>query len=309
MKKGFFVLLVILVASMTFAVSVGFVAVNLSAVTQARVAEKLESLAGEKGWDVSTSNAAGSWEKMNNLVENYVNKKVDAIVLAMGKASSLQPSLEAAKAAGIPVFGIDCEYSDLLTGDILTNNWEMGAKIATYLVDRLNHKGNIIVFKFDQFYGTRYRGKALDVVLSEEPNINVLEVHHLPPAGFVEDAQKTMEAYLMKYGDKIDAVWCAWDDPAYGASLAIRTAGYKQEDIFVVGIDGNERNLQMINANNTAVAATIIQPFENSANIAVNLIEKIAVNGMTAEEAIGAVRVIYMPTPLVTSANASEYLK
>jgi ABC-type sugar transport system substrate-binding protein len=297
------------VVVMVWGVEIGFVAANLSAVTQARVAEKLESISKTNGWTMYTSNSAGSWENMNNLVENYVSKKVDLIVIAMGQANSLQSSLKAAKAAGIPVIGIDSEYSELLTADILTNNWEMGAKVATYLVDRLDHKGNIIVFKFDQFYGTRYRGKALDVVLTEEPNIKVLEVHHLPPAGFVEDAQKTMESYLLKYGDKINAVWCAWDDPAYGVSLAIKAAGYSQKDMFVVGIDGNERNLNMIFANNTPVVATIIQPFELSAVKVSELIQKIVVEKKSPESVIGAVRVIYMDTPLVTSANAAEYLK
>jgi ABC-type sugar transport system substrate-binding protein len=309
MKKILCILSMLLVVVMVWGVEIGFVAANLSAVTQARVAEKLESISKTNGWTMYTSNSAGSWENMNNLVENYVSKKVDLIVIAMGQANSLQSSLKAAKAAGIPVIGIDSEYSELLTADILTNNWEMGAKVATYLVDRLDHKGNIIVFKFDQFYGTRYRGKALDVVLTEEPNIKVLEVHHLPPAGFVEDAQKTMESYLLKYGDKIDAVWCAWDDPAYGVSLAIKAAGYSQKDMFVVGIDGNERNLNMIFANNTPVVATIIQPFELSAVKVSELIQKIVVEKKSPESVIGAVRVIYMDTPLVTSANAAEYLK
>lgn len=309
MKKVVLILAILLTVSVALSVEIGFVAANLSAVTQATIAEKLEAISKDNDWTIYVSNSAGSWETMNNLVENYVSKKVDLIVIAMGQASSLESSLTDAKEAGIPVIGIDSEYSDLLTVDILTNNWVMGSKIATYLVDKLNHKGNIILFKFDQFYGTRFRGKAIDMVLTEEPNINVLEVHHLPPAGFVEDAQRTMESYLLKYGDKIDAVWCAWDDPAYAVSLAIRAAGYSQDDMFVVGIDGSDRNIEMIAANNTAVVATILQPFGDSALIAADLINKIVVEGKSPEEVIGTVRVIYMDTPLITSANAQEYIK
>lgn len=312
MKKGLVIFLLLVFLALQVGakdVTIGFVAANMGAVTQARIANKLEQLSKSEGWRIFISNAAGSWEKMNNLVENYVNRKVDVLITAMGKASSLASSLRAAKKAGIPVIGIDSEYSDLLTADILTNNWEMGSKIATYLVDRLDHKGNIIIFKFDQFYGTRYRGKALDMVLTEEPNINVLDVHHLPPAGFVEDAQRTMESYLLKYGNKIDAVWCAWDDPAYGASLAIRSQGFTEKDIFVVGIDGNERNLKLIKSGVSPVVATILQPFEASTEKAVALIKKIIVQGRSPKEVIGDVKVIYMSTPLVTAANVDEFLK
>ena len=312
MKKWIFVLLLSLIVVPQVnakTITMGFVASNQGAVTQARISNRIQEICKEEGWKSFVSNAAGSWEKMNNLVEDYVSRKVDVIVIAMGKASSLKSSLEAAKKAGIPIIGIDSEYSDLLTADILTNNWEMGSKIATYLVDRLDHEGNIVVFKFDQFYGTRYRGKALDMVVGEEPKIKILEVHHLPPVGFVEDAQRTMEAYLLKHGDKIDAVWCAWDDPAYGASLAIKSQGYKQKDIFVVGIDGNERNLKLIKSGNSPVAATILQPFEDSTKKATELIKKIVVQGKDPKEVIGDVKVIYMSTPLVTSANVDEFLK
>jgi len=311
MKKLLAVSLVlaVLAGSLAAQVTIGYVTANQGAVTQARASNTFEQLAKKEGWKVTVSNAAGSWEKMNNIVENYVSKKVNAIVLGMGQASSLASSLEAAKKAGIPVIAIDSEYSDLFTADILTNNWEMGAKVATYLVDRLNHKGNVIVFKFDQFYGTRFRGKALDTVLSEEPNIKVLDTHYLPPAGFVEDAQAAMQAYLVKYGDKINAVWCAWDDPAYGVANAIKEKGFGPKDMFVVGIDGNDRNLQLIKSKTSPIAATIVQPFEDSAAKAVELVKKIVVQKRDPRDVVGEVKVIYMSTPLVTAANAAEYLK
>jgi ABC-type sugar transport system substrate-binding protein len=304
-----FLALVVMATALGAQVTIGYVTANQGAVTQARVANRIEQMAKKEGWKITISNAAGSWEKMNNIVENYVSKKVDAIVVGMGQASSLTSSLQAAQKAGIPVIAIDNEYSDLFTADILTNNWEMGAKVATYLVDRLNHKGNIIVFKFDQFYGTRFRGKALDTVLSEEPNIKVLDVHYLPPAGFVEDAQSAMQAYLVKYGKQINAVWCAWDDPAYGVANAIKEKGFGPKDMFVVGIDGNERNLQLIKSKTSPIAATIVQPFEDATDKAIELIKKIVVQKQDPHDVIGEVKVIYMSTPLVTSANAAEYLK
>jgi ABC-type sugar transport system substrate-binding protein len=129
MKKVVLVLAIMLLVSLAFGIEIGFVAANLSAVTQATIAQNLEAISKTNGWTIYVSNSAGSWEMMNNLVENYVSKKVDLIVVAMGQASSLTSSLTAAKEAGIPVIGIDSEYSDLLTADILTNNWEMGAKM------------------------------------------------------------------------------------------------------------------------------------------------------------------------------------
>ncbi len=88
-----------------------------------------------------------------------------------------------------------------------------------------------------------------------------------------------------------------------------KAAGYSQEDMFVVGVDWSDRNIAMIAANNTAVVATILQPFGDSALIAADLINKIVVEGKSPEEVIGTVRVIYMDAPLIISANAQEYIK
>ena len=311
MKRFFGLLLAFALVTLSVGaqpVTIGFVSPDQGASTQARVANKLEQVAKQEGWKISISSAAGSWEKMANIVEDYVSKKVSVIVIAMGQSTSITPALEAAKKAKIPVLAIDSEFSDLLTADILTNNWEMGAKISTYLVDRLNHKGNIVAFKFDQFYGTRYRGEILDTILSEEPNIKVLDTHFIPPTGYLADTQAAMQAYLVKYGSKIDAVWCAFDDLAYGASLAIREKGFGPDDMFVVGIDGTDRNLKLIKSGTSPVVATVIQPFDSAVDKVVDLIKKLVIQKKTEKEAIGEVKVIYMDTPLVTSANVDEYL-
>ncbi|SLM18228.1 putative ABC-type sugar transport system periplasmic component-like protein [uncultured spirochete] len=312
MKRFFVVFLALAMVTFTTGaqqLTIGFVSPDQGASTQARVANKLEQVAKREGWKISISSATGSWEKMANIVEDYVSKKVSVIVIAMGQVNSLTPALQAAVKANIPVIAIDSEYTDLLTADILTNNWEMGAKISTYMVDRLNHKGNIIVFKFDQFYGTRYRGEILDTILSEEPDIKVLDTHFVPPTGFVEDAQSAMQAYLVKYGSKIDAVWCAYDDLAYGVSLAVKEKGFGPDDIFVVGIDGTDRNLRLIKSGTSPVVGTIIQPYDDAVEKAADLIKKLIIQKKSAKEVVGSVKVIYMSTPLITSANVDDYLK
>jgi len=72
MKKVVLVLAIMLLVSLAVGVEIGFVAANLSAVTQATIAQNLEAISKTNGWTIYVSNSAGSWETMNNLVENYV---------------------------------------------------------------------------------------------------------------------------------------------------------------------------------------------------------------------------------------------
>lgn len=226
--------------------TVALIAANLNATSQARVAAEFQEKAKGKGWDVVVANSGGSWSKFTELMENTVTRGVDAIVVAMADLPSIRPAIEEANAAGIPVVAIDSGYIPGVVVNITMNNFVAGAKVAQYLVDRLGGQGNVILFKFQMHFGCRQRGKVMDVVLTEYPDITVLAQHELPPVGFVQDAQATMENFLTQFGNKIDAVFAPWDDPAAGIAQAIMGAGYTHSDMFVVGIDGTQQAFDMI---------------------------------------------------------------
>jgi ABC-type sugar transport system substrate-binding protein len=100
MKRFFGLLLALAVVTLSIGaqpVTIGFVSPDQGASTQARIANKLEQVAKQEGWKISVSSATGSWEKMANIVEDYVSKKVSVIVIAMGQSTSITPALEAAK--------------------------------------------------------------------------------------------------------------------------------------------------------------------------------------------------------------------
>ncbi|WP_324669102.1 sugar ABC transporter substrate-binding protein [Geochorda subterranea] len=283
-------------------VEVGLAVANLGATSQARVAVEFEKVASSKGWTVITTNAAGSWSTFTSQMENLVSRRVRAIVVAMADLPSIQPAIDSALRANIPVVAIDSGYVPGIVVNITMNNFVAGAKVAQYLVDRLGGEGNVILFKFQQHFGTRQRGKIMDTVLTEYPRIKVLAQHELPPAGFVQDAQAAMENFLARYGDRIDAVFAPWDDPAAAIAQAIMAAGYKRDHMFVVGIDGTRQAYDMIRAG-TPFVATIAQPLEAYADEAVRIVEELVVHGKTKEQVTGGVPTIYLDAPLITPAN------
>ena len=169
--------------------TVGYVTANMNATSQVRSLNAFVALGKEKGWRVLTADAKGSWPALADQIENYVQMGVDVIVVAMSDLPSIQPAIESANKAGIPVISIDSGVAEGVAVDITTDNFVMGSKISSFMMDMLDHKGNIIVFKFLEHHGTRKRGRALDMVLTENPEVKVLATHNLPPAGFMQDAQ------------------------------------------------------------------------------------------------------------------------
>lgn len=283
-------------------VKLGYVTATITATSQAREAKVVEEWCKKNNWDLTIKNANGSWSEYTNAIETFIQSKVDVIVVSNADLPSIKPAITAANKAKIPIIAVDSGWAPGVLVNITANNFVMGAKISCYMMDRLGGKGNIVAVKFRQHFGCRQRGLELDTVLSEYPEIKLLDEHEMPPSGFVEDTQATIETWLTRYGDDIDAVFCVFDDLSSTAALAIEAEGYTKDDIFVVGIDGTEQAYDLIRRGSPFVA-TIAQPFEEYAKKAMEITEKIVVQGMDPLKVTGGVPVIYLDAPLITEAN------
>jgi ABC-type sugar transport system substrate-binding protein len=282
-------------------VKVGFVATNFAAEAQARVAGRFEALAKGKGWNTQLLNSAGSIDTQASQLENLLQMKVDAVVLAMAHPLEVRPALDKLLAARIPVITIDSGYADGVVADITSDNFGVGAKMSSYLADTIGGKGNIIVIKFEKHQGSRRRGKVLDVVLSEYSGIGVLaEYSVVATKRFMDDTRSAMETYVTRFGDKIDAVWCAFDQLGYVAGDVLAEK-LKDKKVVIVAADGNTETFRRIAAG--SMTATVAQPFEDMAETAIGLVEKLVVEKKSAEEATGGKKIIYVETPLYDAAN------
>ena len=294
--------LTVTVSAQADQVHVGFIATNFAAESHARVANAFHNYAKENGWRITLLDSRGSPQLQANQVEDLVHRGVDAIVIAMGRILEIRPALQTAFQAGIPVITIDSGYTAGVVTDITTDNYVMGARIASYLADRLDHQGNVILLKFEKHEGSRRRGKVLDVVLSENPGINVLETYWMSAsAGYLEDVRRAMETYVLRHGAKIDAVWAAFDELGYAAADVLEAHGLGRDQVIVVGIDGNPETFRRIRAG-SPIVATVAQPFEEMARIAIELVDKIVVHGMDPREAAPQ-KVIYVDAPLIDETN------
>ena len=285
-------------------IQVGFIATNYSSEAQARVAEAFEEYAASKGWEVVALNSMGSIEEQSKQLENLVQMEVDGIVMAMGHPTEIKDAMNMVFDAGIPIVTIDSGYTDGVVADITSDNFSMGATISTYMANSLGGSGNIIVVKFEKHAGCRQRGKVLDVVLSEYPDINVLEEYSVVATkSYLEDTRKAVETFVLKYGDEIDGIWCAFDQLAYVSADTLIQNGI--EDAIVVGIDGNEETFKRINEG--TMSATVAQPFSDMAEMSIDILEDMIVNELSAEEAAPS-KIIYVDAPLITEANVSTML-
>lgn len=263
--------------------------------------EAFQGVAKDKGWDVNVIDTAGDVAAVISRIEDMVTQKVDAIVINVDPAQ-VKAGLDAAKAAGIPVVGMDAGADALLATNVTSNGYAMAAETSTYVADRIGGAGNIVMFVFDAFPPVQARGVVAGAVFGNFPDIKVLDrVTPDVSDGGIADSRAKMEAILAANPEagSIKAVWAAWDQPALGALQAIEAAGRQNEGIVITGIDANPQAREEI-AKGGNFEASIAQDFKGIGSTTADAVARIL-----SGEAIKQ-RVIYVPTKLITAANAND---
>lgn len=263
--------------------------------------EAFQAEAKANGWDVNVIDTKGDVAAAISRLEDVSNQKVDAIVMNVDPAQ-VAAGLQTAKDAGIPVFGMDAGASPLLVTNVTSNGYSMAADTAAYVTNRINGKGNVVMFVFDAFPPVQARGVIADAIFKNNPDIKVIErVTPKVDDGGIADSRAKMEAILAAHPDKgsISAVWAAWDQPALGALQAIEAAGRQNEGIVITGIDANPQARDAI-GKGTNFEASMAQDFKGIGKTTADAVKRYLAGEKIKQS------VIYVPTKLITAANAKD---
>ena len=263
--------------------------------------EGFETRAKEKGWEVNTVDTAGDVAAVVSRIEDAVTQNVDAIVIHIDP-QQIEPGLQAAADAGIPVIGLGAGNNPLLVTNVTTNGYAMAAETAVYVADRIGGTGNVVMFVFDPFPPVQIRGVVADAIFANFPDITVLDrVTPDVQDGGIADSRAKMEAILAANPEpgSIKAVWAAWDQPALGALQAIEAAGREGEGIVITGIDANPQARDAIAAGGN-FEASIAQDFQAIGFETADVLEAAMDGNPPASPSI------YVPTKFITKANAAD---
>lgn len=208
---------------------------------------------GKEGIDAyaKANNVKILWNSANldvntqaNQVDQFVNQKVDAILVNPVQAGSLQPQVAAAKAAGIPFVDVNASLkNDTLDGSVQPDDKAAGAQEAQMMMDEIGGKGNVVILQGPLGgSGEIDRGAGIDEVLAKYPDVKVLAKD---TANWKRDeAVNKMKNWISAFGEDIDGVISQNDDMGLGALQALKEAGVS--GVPIVGIDGIEDGLNAV---------------------------------------------------------------
>jgi len=278
-------------------IRVGVTVYNMSSfITQGQ--EGMQSFADANDIELLWNSANNDVATQASQMESLINQGVDAIIIVPVQADSLQPQLEAAQEAGIPVLAVNTTLSDeeLITAAVLPDDVAAGAQEMQMMADELGGKGNIVILQGPLGSSPELdRSEGNEQILAEYPDMEVLAMDTANWAR--EEAVNKVKNWISSFGDDIDGIVAQNDDMGLGAVQALKEAGIS---VPVVGIDGIEDGLRAVESGDFIGSSLQHGRVELATGLAVAL--KV-INGEPYEK-----NYVYVMPP-ITADNVDQFIK
>lgn len=193
-------------------------------------------LAFHPGISLEYKDAENSSERQIKDIEQFINDKVDLLIVSPNEAEPITPVVERAYRNGIPVIIIDRRTSSpMYTAYIGADNYAIGKLAGSYVADFLKGRGNIL-----EIWGLRGSSPAIDrhrgftEVLRDYPEIKV--VAEVDGKWELDTARSVLEKKAATLPE-FDLIFAHNDVMAYGAHVVFRDK-FPGKNIYYVGIDG-----------------------------------------------------------------------
>ena len=234
-------------------------------------------------------------DKQNEQIYKFIDQKVDGIFINPIDFEQIEPALQAAKRANIPVIIIDAPVSDesLVNCTIVSDNYDAGVQCAKDMMERLD-SANIVLLKHTTAKSAKERIEGFLSVIDNNEKYKVINEGECD--GQLEIAMPKMQEIIEETPD-IDVVMALNDPSALGALAALEKNN--KNDVMVYGIDGTPEIKALI-GRNQMIVGTVAQSPIKMGQIAVENMYNI-LNGKKIEKNI------IIPISLINKENLFKY--
>jgi ribose transport system substrate-binding protein len=182
------------------------------------------------------------------VVEDFINRGVDGIVLAPLDDRALCRPVQDAVREGIPVVIIDSGLQgEDYVSFVATDNYKGGVLAAQRLAELLGGEGDIFLIRYQEGSAstTKRESGFLDTITSDFPNISLL-VHDQHAGATTETAYQLAENLLGRFPE-VDGIFCPNESSTFGTLRALQESGLAGKVKFV-GFDSSPKLVQALRA-------------------------------------------------------------
>ena len=205
-------------------------------------------------------------EKQLQIIENMIQRKVDAICVTPSGSREIVAAIVKANRAGIPVLVVDTRVDATVLeeagGQVATfigsDNFEGGRIAGEYIVERLEGRGKIAILEGIPGHETGdSRLSGFHHAVDNKPEIEIVASQ---TANWERDQGFNVFQNILQSHPGVQALFACNDMMALGAIEAIAAAG-KTGEIFIVGFDAVEDGREAIR-NGTMEGSVAQHPFD-----------------------------------------------
>lgn len=193
------------------------------------------------------------------VVENFMTRRVDGIVLAPLDSKALVAPVGNAVRAKIPVVVIDSDLnSDKQLSFVATDNRKGGQMAGEHLGKLLGGKGNVILLRYAVGSASTEAREAgfLETMRAKFPDIKLVSVDQYAGATR-ESAYQAAQNILNRHGKDVNGVFCPCEPVTVGMLMALKNIGKNGGKVKVVGFDAGTQPLEALKKGD--VQALILQ--------------------------------------------------
>ena len=255
--------------------------------------EEIRTAVENHGDVLISRDPALSVDKQVEEIGNLIDAGVELIFINPVDWTKIEPALELARAANIPVIAIDTNVEDdsLVACTVVSDNYAAGVQCAEHLLKN-SEGGKIALLKHSQARSSIDRIQGFLDKISADKNFQV--VAEAECFGQLELAMPAMEEMIRAHPD-INIVMALNDPAAMGAIAALQSIN-RLEDVKVYGVDGVPETKEMIFSH--SMTATAGQSPRQIGKVASDCAYKIF-SGEPVE------KIIKLPTKLLCAENIS----
>ncbi|HEV7777673.1 MAG TPA: substrate-binding domain-containing protein [Luteibacter sp.] len=283
--------------------TVGIIASQGSAESQARSLHAASVAATAAGHQVVLHDARGSLDTYRALLNELIDRRVEAIVLVMGKPSDTDAELARAKAQGIHIASVATGSSRHVDIEVDANHYSAGVSSSLHLFRAMRDRGHLATLRFDGNVGARARGRIFDAVLPDYAEVREVARHTMTDtANWQQDVADGIAGILDEHGETLEGILVSFDAQALIVDDALKARDLDRRRVPLVTVDGSHAVYRRILMPDSSIVATVALPFEAMASKAVERLD-----AMIAGTGSAPGKILYEGI-LVDETNAAEFI-
>jgi len=193
------------------------------------------------------------------VVENFMTRRVSAMVLAPLDSQALVKPVQNAIKAGVPVVVME---SDLKTDNyvrfVATDNYKGGELAGEEMGRQLGGKGNVILLRYAVGSASTEAREAgfLEALKTKHPNVKLISADQ--HAGATRElAYQTSQNLLNRFKREVNGIFCPCEPPTIAMTKALRDAGLAGGKVKMIGFDAGSQSVT--DMKNGDVQALVVQ--------------------------------------------------